>query len=53
MTKMEAIKKYMGDQRPVTNGELLELAKADKTAFNWMGVECLKALGETETKVGE
>ncbi len=51
MTKTEAIKKFMGTQRPVTNSELLELAKADKVAFNWMGEECLKVLGETETKV--
>jgi len=47
LTKVEAIKKYMGAERPVTFEELKDLVKGDKAGYEWMAKECAKALGET------
>lgn len=45
MTRADAIKGFFPvPGNPVTNGELLELAKADKKAYEELGDECLKAL---------
>lgn len=42
----EAIRKYMGTEKPVTFAELKELLKSDKAGYYWMANECAKALGE-------
>lgn len=47
MKKSEAIKKYFSvPDKPVTNTELLQLAKADMQGYKELGDACLEALGE-------
>jgi len=47
MTRLVAIKKFFhSEKKPVTNTELLELARANKKAFEELGDLCLAALGE-------
>ncbi len=44
--KVEAIKQFMGTERPVTFEELKAFMLADKPGYEWMAQECAKALGE-------
>lgn len=47
MTKIEAMKRFFSvPGKPVTNHELLQLAKADIEGFREIGTACLEALGE-------
>jgi len=43
------IKRYMGSDGypPATTAELMELAKQDRSGYNWMSDECARELGET------
>lgn len=49
MSTIEAIKTFFGTtDRPVTNGELMELKRALKTEeWEKIGQDCAKALGAT------
>ncbi len=47
LTRVEAIKQYMGTEKPVTFEELKELGLHDKPGFQWMAEECAKRLGAT------
>ena len=53
MTKMEAIKQFFGDIKPVTNAELIELRREDKVGYDELGILAIKALGGdlTETPI--
>ena len=46
LSKVEAIKSYMGSEKPVTFPELKALMLADREGYEWMAQECAKALGE-------
>ena len=46
MKRVEAIKKFMGEEKPVTLGELKDLIQKDKEGYYWMAEECAKQLGE-------
>ena len=51
MTKIQAIKAFFGDKRPVTNDELFALKVKDESGETYMsslGRKALIALGETE-----
>ena len=44
MKRVEAIKTFMGENKPVTFEELKELIK-DKPAYEWMSHACAEQLG--------
>ena len=46
ISKVVAIKRYMGTSKPVTFAELKELLQADKAGYHWMAEECARELGE-------
>ena len=48
ISKIEAIKRYIStNERPMENIEIIQLVKGDKKAFDEIGEQCAKALGET------
>lgn len=49
ISRIDAIKKFFGTERPVTNAELIEFRKADAKGFNEIAADCAKALGEELT----
>ncbi len=49
ISKVNAIKKFMGENKPVQFDELKTLIREDKEGYNWMAQECAKALGEELT----
>jgi len=46
ISRVSAIKGFMGESKPVEFSELKELLKKDKEGYEWMAQECAKALGE-------
>lgn len=47
--RIAAIQEFMGENKPVTNHELLDLKKLDPDGFDWMAEECAAALGKVAT----
>uniref|UniRef100_A0A6M3KE65 Uncharacterized protein n=1 Tax=viral metagenome TaxID=1070528 RepID=A0A6M3KE65_9ZZZZ len=51
ISKITAIKQFMGENKPITMEELKNLIQNDRAGYEWMAQECAKQLGETlETK---